>query len=290
MNLPIIFVHKTNPLYLGVALSQAKRMNPNGEVILLGDYSNQDYSGVHHYFIHNYCREAEEFANHYIHHSPNPFDYELFCFQRWFVIHEFIKRSRPDIKRFLYLDSDAMLFTKIDEELTKWMAYKMTLTGDGGPCYTFFNDGVLDEFVQYINNVYTTKNGIKQLEEYAHRLKEKNKNYGISDMSSFMVFHRLYKDDILSLEKIDNDSCYLHNINDPSYGFLFKNGYIVTKSEKKNFFAFSTKENKWLRLKGIHFQGGAKDIMYKYLPLRQKVLAMIRIFLFKLSRKIQKVL
>lgn len=193
MNLPIFFVHQSNPLYLSASLSKARDMNPGHEVILLGDYTNQDYKGISHYLIRNYKQEAEEFANHYIHRSPNSFDYELFCFQRWFIIHDFIKKERPDIKEFIYLDSDAMMFVPVKDEYSRWKQYKMTLTGDGGPCYTYFNIGVLDEFIAYINYVYCTEDGRCKLFEYSDRLIREKKNYGVSDMTAFMAYGKKTK-------------------------------------------------------------------------------------------------
>ena len=90
--LPIIFVHTGNSNIISYALNQARKFNPDSEIILLGDESNSwvQKHGFRHFNVSDYYGMAEKFNDVYVHMSPNPIGYERFCFQRWMVIKEFL--------------------------------------------------------------------------------------------------------------------------------------------------------------------------------------------------------
>ena len=85
---PVVFIHKGNSHYLQHSLWQAKQYNER--VILIGDHSNSGYSGVEHYNMNDYSEEAAYFAKIYKHIGGTSYNYELFCFQRWFILKSFI--------------------------------------------------------------------------------------------------------------------------------------------------------------------------------------------------------
>lgn len=90
---PIIFIHQGKANYLPYALGQAQFSCPNAQIILLGTKENQ--SLIKSPLLKNppifpsiadYSVQAREFGQVYFHQSNNSYDYELFCFQRWFVL------------------------------------------------------------------------------------------------------------------------------------------------------------------------------------------------------------
>ena len=114
--LPIIFVHTGNSNIISYALNQARKFNPDSEIILLGDESNSwvQKHGFRHFNVSDYYGMAEKFNDVYVHMSPNPIGYERFCFQRWMVIKEFLD-SCEEIDRFVYLDTDVLLYSILTE-------------------------------------------------------------------------------------------------------------------------------------------------------------------------------
>ena len=101
---PIIVLHKGSSDYLKICLAQAKFSNPNSRIILLGDETNETLAkqvGAEHYLICNYFSKALEFEKIYKHYSTNSYNFELFCFQRWFVVDEFINSEGLD--KFLHI-------------------------------------------------------------------------------------------------------------------------------------------------------------------------------------------
>ena len=95
---------------------QAKEFNDR--VILIGDTSNQVQKNCEHYIIDDYSRGSCDFAKIYQHKSTNPYEYELFCYQRWFVLKEFMETN--DLNRVFYCDSDVMLYCNVEEEFKNY--------------------------------------------------------------------------------------------------------------------------------------------------------------------------
>ena len=83
-HIPIVFIHKNDSFYLKDVFSQAKKFKNN--LILLGDDQNNKYDQVSHFKINNYLKSAKYFSKFYVHSSPNKFNFELFCFERWFIL------------------------------------------------------------------------------------------------------------------------------------------------------------------------------------------------------------
>jgi hypothetical protein len=106
----VIFVHIGSAEYLEYILRLTKKTNP-GRVILLGDESNKDIAienNVEHHLVSDYNETIP-----YYHVSVNVEKYEKFCFERWFVIKNFI--IKHGITHFVHSDSDNALLTDFSE-------------------------------------------------------------------------------------------------------------------------------------------------------------------------------
>ena len=92
---PITFIHQGNTRYLKYAVAQA---NASGyETIVVGDASvARDVDAgrlkCQFFLLSDLWGRATEFAGVYNHLSVNQEQYELFCFQRWYVIYELIEK------------------------------------------------------------------------------------------------------------------------------------------------------------------------------------------------------
>lgn len=239
----IIFVHKTNPYYLYAALRQAKNSNPDNRIILLGDKTNNKYDFVEHYNIENYMDSARRFEKVYQHHSPNSFNFELFCFQRWFVIRDFIERELGTNMDFLYCDTDFLLFDNISKDFTTWSQYDMTICRTGTPCCTYFNIGIIEKFTDFIYKRYSTKDGLEMISSYVNELKMKKRRYGISDMTAFSAYQNTYLQRVLRVDIPIDDTCYCHNINDPIDGYEMQGKYMKIIHKNSCFYGVQKKTN-----------------------------------------------
>lgn len=117
MSLPIVFMHRGDDEYLAYSLSQAMWSNPSSPILLFGKPANQKFAqnGITHVMMDDYMGSAREFAKVYRHIHHMPYEYNLFCFQRWFILRDFMKVH--NISKCCYLDSDVMLYTDVKNPL-----------------------------------------------------------------------------------------------------------------------------------------------------------------------------
>ena len=212
---PIIVLHKGSSDYLKICLAQAKFSNPNSRIILLGDETNETLAkqvGAEHYLICNYFSKAQEFAKIYKHYSTNPYDYELFCFQRWFVVDEFINSEGLD--KFLHIDSDVLLYADFSKEL-EFIDFinNYDLTYSHVSAHTsFFNSRrALCEFCNFIFEIFSDDSFVAQFEKSPDNDKiyfkqgsfELDTTKPLSDMTLVYFFTKLNRLKCLDFTKVD---------------------------------------------------------------------------------------
>jgi len=287
MNTPIIFVHSSNSYYLHAALLKAHLTNPKRDIILIGDEANNKYKFVKHYNISDYMTSADNFAKVYIHRSPNPINFELFCIQRWFIIRDFVKDHYNGLD-FLYCDTDTLLFTDIEEDLQVWRNYHFTICRTGTPCFTYFNSDSINEFTSFIYNRYSTQEGRKLINEYANRLIKEKRKYGISDMTAFMAYEKMPGIKCLHIDHIVNGTCYAHNYRDAKDGYEMKDNHynVIEGASSPKCKYIPTGEI--VTFKGLHCQGGMKRRMPNFFPLHWHIILRTEDYLERINNRLRK--
>ncbi|HPO49251.1 MAG TPA: hypothetical protein PLO89_02905 [Spirochaetota bacterium] len=262
MSIPIIFVHRSNSDYLKYSLSQAKYFSPNSEVILIGDESNDAFPFIRHFLITDYFESAANFAKIYEHLSFNDRDYELFCFQRWFIIKDFIEKN--GINDFLYLDSDTLLFCDANEEFVKYRNYDFTICNKMSPQFTYFSSRKsLVSFCAYVENLYSNEKMRERLLAKFKKHRDENLSGGVCDMTAFREYNRDYPNRVFEALSVVDNSTFDNNLNFPEgYEFDVKNNIKKVYYKRKLPYCKSQNGLK-IRFKGLHCQGGAKKLMYK---------------------------
>jgi hypothetical protein len=136
MAYPIILIHKGDSPYLAYAIAQAKSSNPDSRIILLGDKSNSYLLGVEHFEYQKYFSEAKEFSELYKYeYSPNyQYEWQLFCHQRHFILKDFCQIH--GINKFVYIDSDVMIYENVDKYFQKYKNYSLTLVCENPASYS----------------------------------------------------------------------------------------------------------------------------------------------------------
>lgn len=94
---------------------------------------------------------------------------------------------------------------------------------------------------------------------------------------------------ILRVDIPKDSVCFCHNIQDEIDGFLMAGQYMQTKLRNKIPYGLYLETNEWVKFLGIHFQGSAKKIMYKYLPFWGKVVFLYKYYSQRIVNKIKKV-
>lgn len=271
----IVFVHKGHPYYLDIAIEQARMYNPSIPIILLGDESNKDILGIEHYMISEYFESARKFDEIFFNSSPNNREYELFCFQRWFIINEFQHMHQEYSDAFLYCDSDTLLFSNVLTDIKGLGNIKMATETFESPGFAFFNKDVLTEFCDMILWMYDSFDGLKLIKKIINEVDRTNASQGISDMTAIKVFSTIKH----SGECIDASLpslCWQHSESEREF-FSYDHNINISKGYHMSFWNIKTvkwqkgipyflydKGNLYVRSKGIHYQGRAKFLMIKY--------------------------
>src|SRR5262249_7614411 len=219
-SLPIIFIHRSNSEHLKYSLAQAHQSNPNSTIILLGDSSNDVYDFVEHLPFVEYFQGAARFEKIYKHYSTHTVDFELICFQRWFILREFLMAN--NLAQCLYLDSDTMLYADVTKESKKFEQFDFTLCWNSIGCVFFLNRlKGLDEFCQFLMDIYGSKNKFyydRMVAHYAVRKKHQLRG-GACDMTAFQFYSEVNFGQMGEASHIIDGSVYDPNINMPHPGF-----------------------------------------------------------------------
>jgi hypothetical protein len=282
MSCPIVMIHRGSADYLKLALRQAKLFNEN--IILLGDKSNEHFGQM---FTFEYIENLEnqnvkQFEQVYKHMSTNNYRFELMCFERWFILLEYMKRENLAIA--IHLDSDVMVYNTLNEiagsfltkyqacyhipeqlyEENRWIAV---------PHFSFWTRECLGQFCNFMLDQYSSK--IAELKEKWKWHQDTSRRGGICDMTLLYLFYRKNSNIIGNLAPVADDINYCFDLNLNTGDNYYKNEYSVRKSlffnliKKINFingqpFCYNLKLNKSLALYDIHCQGKSKILMYKY--------------------------
>jgi hypothetical protein len=263
--IPIVFIHKSNSDYLKYSFGQARASNPNSSIFLLGDASNNKYDCVEHRSIVDYFEGASRFATLYKHFSTHGDEFELVCFQRWFILRDFLSANRID--KCLYLDSDTLLYANVTEDHTRFENFDFTLCWRTIGCVFFLNRlSGLDRFCKFLLDLYSGKEPYyydRMIAHYATRLKHGLPG-GVCDMTALELYNELNFGQVGEASQIIDGSVYDPNINMPHPGFEMENG--IKKIMWKNDHPYGTfaRTGEKIRFNSLHFNGHAKSLMGRY--------------------------
>jgi len=268
-SLTIVFVHRGNPFYLKYAIGQAVHTQGGSRVVLLGDEANKGLGLCEWYPLEDFGERACDFARRYKHLSPNDYDFELFCIQRWLYLSEFVAKAGIG-GNICYLDSDALVYFPLRERFAE-QQFGIALTRGIGPAFTLIrNASVLYRLADFIEAAYEPGEMLETL-KYIYATGDSPfwlKSGYVSDMQ-LLGFFALAEGGAVDLESPWNGWVY-------DYGFgertdyrhnPYKNikwlgrdikGYYGLKNGERHYFA------------GIHFQVGAKIFMPQYYTGRAK--------------------
>ncbi|MBI3583561.1 MAG: hypothetical protein HY096_06370 [Nitrospinae bacterium] len=296
---PIIFIHKGYSGYLYFSLKQARYSNPDTDIYIIGDKSNDRFNFIRHVLIDDYSRMASSFEKVYKHYSTNSYQFELFCIQRWFILSEFMEREK--IKNIFMCDSDLMIYCDISEQNKRFEDYIVSY------CYpnyqdnyrwsasahnSFWTSDAINSFCSFIFEIYTTDK-VKILEDkWNYHISNKIPG-GICDMTLLYLFAKGSDNKICNLLKVMGGSVYDDNINcSENY---FRNEYQIKNNKKEivwednHPYCYNTNLNRKIKFLTLHFQGSAKQVIhrgYRGNDYGVKVYSLLREIMYFIFKKI----
>ncbi|KJD33398.1 hypothetical protein PK35_05950 [Tamlana nanhaiensis] len=269
-------------------MNQVIKYHPDAICILLTDCTTFKLKGLQTIRINEYTKSADEFSRYYKHMSTNSYKFELICFQRWFVLKDFVNKNSIN-ETFIYLDSDVLVYQNLFEVIDL-EGYKMTVTKGYGPQYSIFeNASSINHFCDFIIYNYTNNEKINSLvNNYKINFLNKNLNGGICDMTLL----GLYNFEGNCKDIFWNNSYYfnstLSNINNDLKDLGYNAGGF-----NLNFFVFSNSCPKLNNIKigALHFQGSNKAQIHRYYKGRYKyyyyIIGELNLFLNTFKRKLK---
>lgn len=276
--IPIIIVHIGNSYYLKAVIKQAKIYNPTTPIYLISDKSTKKMAAglCNHIPIENFQISAEHFKEIYKHRSSNNYNFELFCFQRWFIIQDFVTRN--EINRFVCIDSDFLLFDNVDTFLSPFFNYDFTICGSCLPNCSMFTKTSIIKFCDFIKRMYTNQQMDTELLQEYENFKKSGELGGICDMTAFTWYQKYYPGTVKNLTIPYNgkavDDCYYMS---SGYKIDQRNKQLIMNRIPKLIiwennlpYGIYIKTNEKIRFSGIHLQGGAKRKIYKFIVNENK--------------------
>ena len=114
----VVYIHRSRslPVYTHLTVELAARTN---HVVIISEVAGlrPDWENVTYVSIKQHLGEALRFEKLYVHmaldQSEGRKSYELSCFQRWFILYDFM--TKYGLKRVFYGDSDTVVFASMRE-------------------------------------------------------------------------------------------------------------------------------------------------------------------------------
>lgn len=265
MPIPIIFFHYGNSDYLKYSLKQARYFNPDAEIYLIGDKSNNKYSFVKHVMATDFSDAGAEFTPVYKHQSPNSYNYELNCFLRWFYIRDFCRAN--NIEAFIYLDSDVLVFQDFTKLVPLFNNARIanTCEENGVPAFTYFRDyQTISSFCDYMVKSYSEPASVAKLDSIYESFKNDPEMVGgISDMILFHLYFHDHPEGALKVDFVTEDIAIDSNIKRPDI-YEMENGFKKIYWKAGLPYGKNAVSGKLIRFAALHYQGNAKDVMRQH--------------------------
>lgn len=215
-NSPIIFCHYGKSKYLKYVFECVKISNPNTEIILLGDSSNQKIArnyGLKHFLLKDYDfgDDLKIFDQVYKLIATKAFDafkhgkdWNEFVFRKWFILNNFLVKHK--IERFWHFDSDNMIFSNLSTLEHKYLDLDCTVQCHGKCMKGFFaNQKIIERYIKKINEVFSCP---KHIDSFRHKIKNAANLSCITEMTIYGIFDKEESFKSIMLNKVDNASSF----------------------------------------------------------------------------------
>lgn len=252
MTIPVIFIQKGSNNYFSKVYNQARNENT---VLVIGDNT----SPIKQALIKDYSNRADEFSGIYQHLSTNGYDMELICFNRWFILQEYMKNKGIDIC--LHLDSDVMLYAKAETEFKKFEQFDFTLSHRCCGSNSFFTLKGLSEFCDFVMKIYGNKPSyeFERIAAHYHVRQKHGLQGGVCDMTLLEFYSYTKCGTVGEMMHIIDGSTYDHNINASDQYFKMSGQNIKEISFFENRpYCHQITTGKEIRFNTLHYQGSAK--------------------------------
>ncbi len=261
----LIFIHRGESWYLYYTVKQARKWNPAAEIVVLTDqpeHALKPYARI--LPIGDFFSSAAAFEKVYRHLSFNTRGFELFCFQRWFVLADYIRRHRPD--RIVHLDSDILVYARLADEFPRLADNDLALVGFQGPFSLFLpRPALVAEFCAHITHLFTHEHA--ELARQYETWKATNPYTAISDMHALHDFVARRRLRAADLAQPHHEAAY-DNIVHEADGYVTRDGVKALEWLADRPHVRRVSDQALIRLNTLHCQGPSKARILDYFRAR----------------------
>lgn len=276
MDINIIFIHKGSSWYLPYAINQAAFANPTAKISVLGSPKDSKYHNT--FPIFDYQSDySKRFTRVYEHRSSNCYDFECFCWLRWFYLRDHMRGNSLD--HVWYFDSDVLVYESLIRTQLRFIPSKYrcgfiipdqdqsSLHWSASGHSSFWGIDALETFCEFIISSFILEE-CKLL--YDHKFQyhiNNNQQGGVCDMTTLYLFWRNYPHLITNLLPVHDNSVFDLGIGSADgylpQEFLTHAGMKVVSFDGSTPMLHRIPESTGkVRACTLHFQGRAKQ----YIP------------------------
>jgi hypothetical protein len=262
--IPIVFIHRGACRYLAGSITQARQSNPDAQIFVLGDRYNAGFRLARHFDAADFGDGAERFRTVYRHRSTHEVEYELFCFQRWFLLQSFLEAQA--LGACLYLDSDVLLYSDATVQARRFAEFDLTPSQTSPHCMFINRKAGLDHFCAFLMECYTSPELFGRLDTLFLKLQAENRPGGVCDMTAFGLFGSLGRGRVMDLYSIREGGAFDHAMSDAN-GFEMENGIKRIQWPGGLPHCRQQPGGQLLRFHTLHFQGSVKRFLRSHVRL-----------------------
>jgi hypothetical protein len=272
----LVFVHKGYNWYLPFVLNQAKFVDPDSNITILGDCSKPHRIAPEFVKELSHSKYIDRFTEIYIHMSTNSSGFELFCWLRWFYLLEYMRCN--SIESVMHLDSDVLLFSSLSEIKSAYTAvindcgYIIpeqsfdSLEWSASGHISYWTIDRLTEFCEFAIESFSKNKYLRLYRDKWNWHQQHNLHGGICDMTTFYLFWLEHSSSIFNLSSQHDRNVFDNNINLAanyrSNEFETELGIKKISFVDRQAMLTASKDGRQVRVHGCHFQGAAK----RYIP------------------------
>lgn len=231
-----------------------KHYNQTRRIILLGDDTNKCIANSCGIDFFHYADYSEEIP--YYHVSVNGREYEKFCFERWFIIYNFLTKHRID--HFVHSDSDNVICQDIE-----YSEFKHGVIGNYKEKYAivpnilFSSRTYLRRIIGFYRTLYSQDypEFIEDIRNFSSIIVQENPPVQISCMhysDMYFLLQAIYQLNLdYSVLPESGDIPVIYNGNYTNHPIMLKDGVFIHETTGQRMF-------------NIHFQGQSKVYISRF--------------------------